>query len=266
MKRFNLIKTALMLAVTAMIAVGCTKPDDPNNGGDNNGGNGGGSNNNFHNGHEFVDLGLPSGTLWATCNVGADQSYDHGYYFAWGETIPNKGVYTWANYKHAYYDGGFYDGYYHGNFCVIKYNYDPEHGNVDNLTVLEACDDAATTHWGGDWRMPTIEELRELEDKCYPKIWTTQNGVEGALYTGPNGNSIFLPATGYYNDNHDDNYNSPTGGFYWSSTLCTRESYFARAAYFYVFSKWWDETTADGEYYDNGSRFRGHCIRPVLKK
>ena len=93
--------------------------------------------------HEYVDLGLPSGTLWATCNVGADNPEDFGDYFAWGETEP-KDFYDWSNYKY----GNCVDGFYE----LSKY-YDD-----DGLTVLEPGDDAVRANWGNEWRMPTKEE------------------------------------------------------------------------------------------------------------
>ena len=127
--------------------------------------------------HEYVDLGLPSGTLWATCNVGANAPEEYGDYFAWGETAP-KDVYNWSTYQ--YYDGS----------NLAKYT------GSDGLTTLLPEDDAATTNWGNEWRMPTKEEWQELLDNTTNK-WTTQNGVNGRLFTGSNGNSLFLPAVGF---------------------------------------------------------------------
>ncbi len=107
------------------------------------------------NGHDYVDLGLPSGTFWATCNVGAMNPEDYGDYFAWGETEP-KSYYDWSTYK-----------YCNGSSSTItKYCSDSEYGTVDNKYTLEAIDDAATVNWGGDWRIPTIEEQAELTGAC----------------------------------------------------------------------------------------------------
>ena len=117
-----------------------------------------------------VDLGLPSGLLWATCNVGADTPESYGDYFAWGETTP-KNTYTLENYT-----------YYSENPSVLP----PEH-------------DAATANMGADWRMPTIEEWQELKDYCTSETMTIINGVHGRVFTGPNGNRLFLPAAGYSN-------------------------------------------------------------------
>ncbi len=131
-------------------------------------------------GHKWVDLGLPSGIKWATCNVGADNSSQHGFRFAWGEITPNED--NSAPYK--WYDPG--TGKY------LKYVTDSEFGVVDNLTTLEAADDAATANWGGDWRMPTFEDFIELsENTTYEYI--EQNGEYGGKFTSKNNShSIFL--------------------------------------------------------------------------
>jgi hypothetical protein len=136
---------------------------------------------------DAVDLGLPSGTLWATCNVGASSPEEFGDAFAWGETEP-VGDYDWdnpwSNYKWC-----------NGSVNTLtKYCTDSEYGTVDNLTELEPRDDAAWVNMGPMWRMPSNEQLTELEEYCTWK-WTTKNGVEGRLVTGPNGNWIFLPAS-----------------------------------------------------------------------
>ena len=156
-----------------------------------------------------VDLGLPSGTLWADRNVGADSPEDYGDYFAWGETTP-KSTYNWSTYK-----------WYKGSSTTItKYCTKSSYGTVDNKTVLDLEDDAAYVNMGADWRMPTYDELEELSSQC-TWIWTTQNGTKGYKVTGPNGKSIFLPAAGY----RDDSYFSNAGsrGYYWSASL--HESY-----------------------------------------
>lgn len=160
---------------------------------------------------DYVDLGLPSGTLWAKCNVGAGSPEKVGDYFAWGETA-TKTCYDWKQYKYSIFDDA--------NFKLTKYCTDSTYGYngfVDNLTVLESVDDAVSANWGAEWRMPTAEEFNELyQNTTY--IWTSINGVEGRLLTGPNGNSIFLPATGFYLDGEL----ICTGlGIYWSSSLQT---------------------------------------------
>ena len=155
-------------------------------------------------GHEYVDLGLPSGTLWATTNVGATSPEDYGDYFAWGETEP-KTTYSWATYKWC--NGS--------STTLTKYNTDSSHGAVDNKTELEPEDDAATVNWGESWRMPSIEQINELVDNCTME-WITRNSVKGRLVTGPNGNTMFLPASGSYGSSIG---NTGYFGFYWSRML-----------------------------------------------
>jgi len=161
------------------------------------------------NGHDWVDLGLPSGTKWATCNVGASKPEDYGNYYAWGETR-TKDSYFYDNYRWTICDGAIH---------FIKYITQPDYayknGYTDNLTTLEANDDAATANWGHGWRMPTETELQELISNCTHQ-WTTQNDVKGMLFTGTNGNSIFMPAAGGY-DGYV--YGTASDGFYWSSSL-----------------------------------------------
>lgn len=157
---------------------------DAGNGG---GGGGGGSNGNTWNGHEFVDLGLPSGTLWATCNVGAQKPEDWGYSFAWGEVETKASTnFDWEHYKYCVND----------KWKLTKYCQSSEIGYLgytDDLTELELCDDAATAKWGNGWRTPSLDQIRELSREC-SWSWETVNNVKGNRYTGPNGNSIFIPA------------------------------------------------------------------------
>lgn len=185
----------LLLALVVVIAIGCKKE---NNHVEVSGG-----------GRDYVDLGLPSGTLWATCNVGADSPADVGDYFAWGDT-ETKTFYDWKTYRYSVIDDA---GYKLTKYCTDStcgYN-----GFVDNLTVLESIDDAVRANWGSEWRMPTAEEFRELNQNT-TAVWTSVNGVEGRLLTGPNGNNIFLPATGFYLDGEI----ICTGlGIYWSGSL-----------------------------------------------
>jgi len=135
--------------------------------------------------HEYVDLGLPSGTLWATCNVGASSPEEYGDYFAWGETAP-KNYYDWSTYKWC--NGS--------ENSLTKYCTRFDCGTVDNKTVLDPADDAAFANWGPAWRTPTKSQYGELQQKC-TWVWKAVNGVGGYLVTGPNGNSIFLPPAGY---------------------------------------------------------------------
>lgn len=161
---------------------------------------------------DWVDLGLPSGTLWATRNVGADNPEDYGDYFAWGETEP-KEVYSWTTYKWAYYDD-------EGNLCF----YDEELTDDSYLgedLELRRDDDAAYVHYleEGDnpdyhhARMPSYEQMLELYHNCTWQ-WTQRNGVNGQLMTGPNGNTMFLPAAGVRMD--DLLYNVGSEGCYLS--------------------------------------------------
>ena len=163
--------------------------------------------------HKWVDLGLPSGTLWATCNVGADNPEDYGDYFAWGET-ETKDVYDWITYKRC-------NGSYN---TQTKYCTDSGYGTVDNKTELDPEDDAAYVNWGENWRIPTLDQLEELFDKC-TWTWTTQNGVNGRLVTGPNGNTLFLPVAG---NRYDSSLGSAGSyGSYWSRTLDSGYPYYA---------------------------------------
>ena len=134
--------------------------------------------------HDFVDLALPSGLLWATKNVGANRPEEFGSYFAWAETSP-KSYYSWGTYKYA--NGS--------ETSLTKYCSSSAYGNVDNKETLEEEDDAATVNWGKPWRTPTLYETQELYIYC---TWTysSKNGVSGYIVTGPNGNTIFLPAGG----------------------------------------------------------------------
>ncbi len=160
--------------------------------------------------HEAIDLGLPSGTKWATCNVGANKPEEYGGYYAWGEIEENLGC-SWETYKWC---NGSYG-------TMTKYCTDSDYGTVDNKIILDPEDDVAHVKWGGDWRMPTKDEQKELCAYC-DWIWTTHKGVNGYRVTGPNGNSIFLPAAGYRTDTGV--YNRGVYGRYWSSSLSGNDS------------------------------------------
>lgn len=163
-------------------------------------------NSGFENGHEYVDLGLS--VKWATCNVGASKPEEYGDYFAWGETT-TKSTYGWSTYKWC--KGS--------SSTMTKYCKSSSYGTVDNKTVLDKEDDAASVNWGGSWRMPTRAEQDELRytGNC-TWTWTTMNGVNGyKVVSKKNGNSIFLPAAGY-RDYSSLNY-AGSYGYYWSSSL-----------------------------------------------
>ena len=195
-----------------VFAVGCKPEDEPNNGG------GIGT----YNGHEYVDLGLPSGTLWATCNVGATTPEGYGDYFAWGET-ESKTTYSWGTYKYA---NGSRDQIL--KYCnVSNYAY---YGFTDTLTVLQHSDDAATANWGHGWRMPTMGQWDELYQNTTPS-WTTLNGVNGRMYTASNGNSLFLPAAGRFWD--DVLVYDGLNGYYWSSSLIIDFPYYAWSSFIF---------------------------------
>ncbi len=193
----------------------------------------------------YVDLGLPSGLLWATCNVGADNPEDYGDYFAWGETQP-KDTYNWSTYQYC--NGSYYTLTKYCNNSDYGYN-----GFTDNLTTLLPEDDAATANWGSDWRMPTKEEWQELYSNT-TQTWTTQNGVNGRLFTASNGNSLFLPAAGHRWGGELGNAGSH--GYYWSSSLCTDDPNDAWYLLFYSGSTY----VGSGFY-----RYFGFSVRPVLE-
>lgn len=193
-------------------------------------------------GHAYVNLGLPSGLLWATCNVGADNPEDYGGYFAWGETT-TKTTYSWNTYKWC--NGS--------NTSLTKYNTKSSYGTVDNKTVLDLEDDAAHVNWGGSWRMPTDDEWTELRNNC-TWTWTSQGGHNGDKVTSKsNGNSIFLPAAGYRWD-LDLNYAGENGD-YLSSSLNADYPFRPLNAYFY----------SGNVAASDGRRDCGYSVRPVCR-
>ncbi len=127
--------------------------------------------------HEYVDLGLPSGTLWATTNVGASKPEESGWYFLWGETKKKA-------------DGD------KSNLGELSLDEIYDLGIIDKDNILQANHDAATVNWGSEWRTPTAEEVDEL--LTLENRWTTQNGVEGRLFRGANNQNLFIPAAGCY--------------------------------------------------------------------
>lgn len=189
---------------------------------------------------QYVDLGLPSGIKWATCNIGADVPEENGDYFAWGE-VESKDIYSRATYKWC--NGS--------SSTFTKYNTSSSYGTVDNKTMLELADDAACANWGGAWRMPTDAEWTELRENC-TWTWTTKNGVNGyEVKSKTNGNSIFLPAAGYCGNNGLDN--AGYCGYYWSSLLDTGDP---DGAWFVYFSS--DDVIRLDSY-----RYYGQSVRPV---
>ena len=168
------LKAMATIMLMMVFAVGCNKPDEPNNGGNNSGQNDSiADNSGTLNGHDFVDLGLPSGTLWATCNVGAEVPEGYGDYFAWGETEP-KTVYDWTTYKYCNGDSDQLTKY-----CQEAiYGYD---GYTDDLYDLQPSDDAATVNWGEGWRMPSASEGDELLSQCELKRDTVNDVPASSL-------------------------------------------------------------------------------------
>ena len=206
MEKFTKAIVAIMLITVVMFTTGCEKDNVDGT----------------VNGHTYVDLGLPSGTLWATCNVGATTPEGYGDYFAWGET-QSKTTYNWSTYKYA---NGDYDQ-------LTKYCNNSSYGYndfTDNLTVLQSSDDAATANWGNGWCMPTKEQWQELYQNT-TNTWTTQNGVNGSLFTASNGKSLFLPAAGFRLI--DELINVGSSGYYWSSSLNSVSPHFAWHFYSY---------------------------------
>ena len=178
--------------------------------------------------HEYVDLGLPSGIKWATCNVGATTPEGYGDYFAWGETSP-KSSYDSRN----------------------SVTFGKSMGDISGKAQY----DAARANWGGDWRLPTEAEFEELQNSSNC-TWTrtTQNGVNGCKVTSVrNGNSIFLPAAGYRVGTSLSNEGS--GGYYWSSTPLESDDYDSYYLDFY------------GGHHGTNRIFRyyGRSVRPVLE-
>ena len=175
----------------------------------------------------MIDLGLPSGTKWACCNVGASSPQSHGDYYAWGETY-TKMSYLWQNYAY----GSNRDNCRHLNYDIAGSGYD-----------------VARQKWGGSWQMPNSMQVKELKEKC-TYVWTTHNGVKGALITGPNRNKIFLPAAG--GTVGEDKTMEGFDGQYWSSSQLYGGAYTMRV------SKASFDLTSE-------ARLTGFPVRPVVE-
>lgn len=184
---------------------------------------------------EAIDLGLPSGTKWASWNVGATKPEEFGDYYAWGET-KTKNVFRYTQEDYRYYKNT-------REYVIIG----------DDISRTEY--DVAHVKWGGNWYMPTSDDAKELFDNCR-FMWTTVNGVKGGRFTSKiNGNSIFLPATGgRWYESYD--YVGEIGK-YWLSKQDPDKSYYAYAIIFSMDKSFWSGG------YDRGS---GQSVRPVLKK
>ena len=194
------------------------------------------------NGHNFIDLGLPSGLLWAETNIGAETAADDGNYYAWGETAV-KSDYSWDTYKYGT-----------SASDITKYN------STDGKTFLEIADDAACVNWGSSCRMPTQEDFSELtnSDNC-TWTWTSMENSSGDSIKGykvtskKNGNSIFLPASGFRYGTKLSSHGAH--GWYWSGTLHTSYDYYA---YYFYFNY---GRYANQNYY----RYYGCTVRPVAE-
>ena len=191
----------------------------------------------------LVDLGLPSGTLWADMNIGATSIEQRGNHYAWGEIEP-KDNYTWETYKFG------------TENALTKYCTQEWYGTVDNLNTLEACDDIATVLYGKSMHIPSIDQWRELESNCSIS-WKMVNNWGGYEVTGKNGNSIFLPVTGVMQGTEIDRPDAYGSGDYWSSTLCDNNN-----------TAWDLDFDWGGFYLDDSSmnlRWHGKAIRACTK-
>lgn len=204
--------------------------------------------------HEYVDLGLPSGTLWATMNVGASKPSDYGQYFQWGDTQgysadqvgtgDGKKEFSshWSDYK--WYESG---DYYEDNIVLNKY--------TTPGATLDLEDDAAHVNMGGDWHMPTPTQFRELINTANTtSTWTTQDGVNGRLFTSKSDSSksIFIPAAGKaYN-----------GSVHWNGSDCyTWSSMIYKTG---VFWGWLLSVNSGRGSLGYGVRNEGQTIRGVI--
>lgn len=211
-----------------------------------------------------VDLGLPSGTLWAATNLGANTPFETGNTYAWGETIPftqkevsNEDLFmTWKYYK-FYHIGGPETGNY-----LTKYNTDENLGAIDGKTVLETEDDAASISLGDEWSLPNKAHFEELLTECEWIHYTNDNlkqnknkfdYMSGYIVVGPNGNAIFLYATEIYTC--PDYYS-----MYWSSEISDNPIY-AYALYIEP-----DSSSSPAIHIMSERRAENHCIRPVKTK
>lgn len=198
-----------------------------------------------HEGHEYVDLGLPSGTLWATCNIGAEKAEDYGVSFAWGETKPKTNfyisTYKWCKGTHE---------------SMTKYCIDSSYGTVDKKTVLDAEDDAAHVNWGGKWRIPTESEAKELLANC-SWVWTTMNDINGYKITGASGKWIFIPAAGWWPGAEKEK--EGVQGIYWLNSLSTSSTMPSYLAQYLTI-------TSTSHFIADNGRNCGLSVRPVFNK
>lgn len=202
------------------------------------------------NGHDYVDLGLPSGTLWATKNVGATSPEDGGGYYAWGE-ISEKSSYTVENYK-------YYGGSEGGSDIATKYNV------IDGLTQLEKEDDVASAIMGGDWEMPTKEQLEELVTFTTKEVVVVEN-TELIKFSAQNGNYILIPLSGIFEGDSEVDYEEI---FLISKNIPqTSSEYFNYTSIFLLYStysSYGGNTNITAIVSDYGYRQCGHHTRGVI--
>lgn len=211
---------------------------------------------NEYNGNEFVDLGLPSGTLWAKVNVGANSETDNGLYFQWGDTV-------------GYIKNQVGRGEEQKSFGLADYKYNKSRTNLvsastmtkynadDGLTVLLESDDAAVANMGGSWRMPTEEEYQELLDNTTNKWVDDYNGsgVNGRLFTSKvNSRTLFFPTSGFFFNGNV--YYVGSSGDFWCSSLGTSNVLYGRSLNF----------CSGNCNVGNGSRYGGRPVRGVVPK
>ena len=206
------------------------------------------------NGHDYVDLGLPRGTKWATVNIGASVPEDCGNYYAWGE-IEIKEDYSWNTYKYFFDNNGNYVPY-DDKWCV-------ESGELKDIgsDIAGTQYDVAHMKWGDSWKIPTSAQMDELQNREYCEwIWTFLNGVKGYIITSKlNGKSMFLPACGVFYKTKQQHMN--TDGHYWLSTSETSNTFYAD---YLIFSSDSYETCHKSELFqDYNGRDHGRTIRPV---
>ena len=200
-----------------------------------------------NNGYDYVDLGLPSGTLWATMNVGASKASDAGLYFQWGDTV---------GYTAAQVGTGEGKKKFASNWSDYKWG---KHPNYTKYTVagatLDLEDDAAHVHMGGEWHMPTPDQISELTNTANTtSTWETQDGVNGRLFTSKKDGtkSIFIPAAGYAWDGSVQG--SGDDGGVWSSMLNTDVVSYGQSLGF----------SSGDVYLGSGSRCSGLSVRGVV--
>ena len=199
-------------------------------------------------GHEYIDLGFPSGVVWATSNLGANEPEEHGLYIQWGNAeLPQvlKPDYSQWNMP------------YSSNGLLTKYNTQSQCGAVDNRVVLHDLNDAASRNWSTRWHIPTKENFKELIINCTWE-WKQQNGVNGYLVTSKiNGNSLFFPTTGLSMAKSIKDVE--TTGCYWTSSLHVHEPIGAWGLDF-------SEKQSGMDMLCRVPRFIGMAIRPVSNK